>query len=81
MPDDNAWKYYDLGHGYCTCDFFDQCQHRMACAKCSFYRPKSSAAALILKGKTNLLRKSQEIPLLEGELAAVDDGVGAPDKL
>jgi len=27
------WKFYDLGHGYCTYDFFDQCQHRMACAK------------------------------------------------
>ena len=24
------WKYYDLGHGYCTYDFFDQCPHRMA---------------------------------------------------
>ena len=34
------WKYYDLGHGLCTYDFFDQCAHRMACAKCSFYRPK-----------------------------------------
>jgi hypothetical protein len=35
-----AWKFYDLGHGYCTYDFFDQCPHRMACAKCSFYNPK-----------------------------------------
>ena len=32
-----AWKHYDLGHGYCTYDFFDQCPHRMACARCSFY--------------------------------------------
>ncbi len=31
------WKFYDLGHGYCTYDFFEQCQHRMACAKCDFY--------------------------------------------
>lgn len=30
---DEAWKFYDLGHGYCTYDFFDQCPHRMACAK------------------------------------------------
>jgi hypothetical protein len=21
------WKFYDLGHGYCTYDFFEQCQH------------------------------------------------------
>lgn len=24
------WKFYDLGHGYCAYDFFDQCPHRMA---------------------------------------------------
>lgn len=81
LPDGNAWKYYDLGHGYCTYDFFDQCQHRMACAKCSFYKPKGSTAALLLEGKTNLLRMRQEIPLLEAELAAIDDGVGALDEL
>ena len=80
-PDANAWKYYDLGHGYCTYDFFDQCPHRMACAKCSFYMPKSSTAALLLEGKSNLLRMRQEIPLLEGEVSAVDDGVGALDAL
>jgi integrase len=27
------WKFYDLGHGYCAYDFFEQCPHRMACAK------------------------------------------------
>lgn len=37
------WKFYDLGHGYRTYDFFDQCPHRMACAKCSFYLPKHSS--------------------------------------
>src|SRR5271170_6896588 len=37
------WKYYDLGHGYCTYDFFDQCPHRMACARCAFHEPKASA--------------------------------------
>jgi integrase len=24
------WRFYDLGHGYCTYDFFDQCPHRVA---------------------------------------------------
>jgi integrase len=24
------WQYYDLGHGYCTYDFFEQCVHRLA---------------------------------------------------
>jgi hypothetical protein len=75
------WRFYDLGHGYCTYDFFDQCPHRMACAKCSFYRPKGSAHAQLLEGKANLLRLKQELPLLEEERAAVDDGVEAMDRL
>jgi hypothetical protein len=75
------WKFYDLGHGYCTYDFFDQCPHRMACAKCSFYCPKGSSQAQMLEAKTNLLRMRQEIPLSEEELAAVDDGLTALEKL
>lgn len=76
-----AWKFYDLGHGYCTYDFFDQCPHRMACAKCSFYMPKGSTAAALLEGKSNLLRIRQEIPLTDAELAALDDGVSALESL
>jgi integrase len=75
------WKFYDLGHGYCTYDFFEQCQHRMACAKCDFYMPKQSTAALLLEGKTHLLRLLQEIPLGEAEQAAVEDGVTAYENL
>jgi len=76
-----AWKFYDLGHGYCTYDFFDQCPHRMACAKCSFYMPKGSTMAALLEGKSNLLRMRQEIPLNDAELAALDDGVSALESL
>jgi hypothetical protein len=43
------WKFYDLGHGYCAYDFFEQCPHRMACAKCTFYMPKSSSQAQLLE--------------------------------
>ena len=75
------WRFYDLGHGYCTYDFFDQCPHRMACAKCAFYRPKGSAAGLFLEGKAGLLRLKQDVPLTEAETSAVDDGVTAFDKL
>lgn len=75
------WKFYDLGHGYCAYDFFDQCPHRMACAKCGFYAAKGSSRAQLLEGKQNLLRMRQEIPLNEAELAAVDDGVAALQKL
>ncbi|MEV4009892.1 tyrosine-type recombinase/integrase [Nonomuraea angiospora] len=31
------WQYYDLGHGFCNYTFYEQCPHRMACAKCDFY--------------------------------------------
>jgi integrase len=75
------WKFYDLGHGYCTYEFFDHCPHRMACAKCDFYRPKSSTEAQLLEGKANLLRMQQTIPLEEAELAAVEDGVAAIERL
>jgi hypothetical protein len=75
------WKFYDLGHGYCTYDFFDQCPHRMACAKCSFYLPKQSSQALLLEGKANLLQLRQRIPLSDAELAAVDDGIVAMEDL
>jgi hypothetical protein len=53
----------------------------MACAKCGFYVAKDSARAQLLEGKANLLRMRQEIPLNEAELAAVDDGVAALQKL
>lgn len=75
------WRFYDLGHGYCTYDFFDQCPHRMACAKCAFYRPKGSTQAQMLEGKANLVRMLQEMPLTEEERAAVDDGVVAYEAL
>lgn len=79
--DSEPWRFYDLGHGYCTYDFFDQCPHRMACARCGFYRPKNSAAALFLEGRKNLLRLQQDIPLTEAEANAVEDGVNAFEKL
>lgn len=78
---EETWKYYDLGHGYCTYDFFDECKFRMVCAKCSFYLPKSSTQAQLLEGKSNLLRLRQEIPLTDQEQAAVNDGIDAMDKL
>ena len=53
----------------------------MACARCGFYRPKNSAAALFLEGKKNLLRLQQDIPLTEVEANAVEDGVNAFEKL
>jgi hypothetical protein len=42
--------------GYCTYTFFEQCQHRMACAKCDFYTPKDSSKGQLLEAKENLQR-------------------------
>ncbi len=39
------------GELYCTYTFFEQCPHRMACAKCDFYTPKDSSKAQILEAK------------------------------
>lgn len=75
------WKFYDLGHGYCTYDFYQQCPHRMACARCSFYVPKGSNREQILEGKANLLRMREEIPLTDDEVAAVEDGIELHEKL
>jgi integrase len=75
------WQYYDLGHGYCTYTFFEQCQHRMACAKCDFYTPKDSGKGQLLEAKNNLQKMLANIPLTEDERDAVDDGQAALDKL
>lgn len=75
------WRFYDLGHGLCTYDFFDTCPHRLACAKCSFYVPKGSSLEQIIEGKANLLRMKQELALTDEESAAVDDGLIALEAL
>lgn len=75
------WQYYDLGHGYCTYDFFDQCAHRMACAKCSFYEPKESTRMQALEAGGHLKKMLQEIPLTDTEREAVEDGARLMDAL
>jgi integrase len=75
------WQHDDLSHGYCTYTFFEQCQHRMACAKCDFYTPKDSSKAQLLEAKDNLQRMLAAIPLTDDERGAVDDGQAALDKL
>ena len=74
---EEAWKRYDLGHGYCTYDFFDQCPHRMACARCAFYMPQDSSKGLPLEGKENLLRLRQSRPQRRRSRGAIDDGIAA----
>ncbi len=75
------WRHVDLGHGYCTYTFFEQCPHRMACARCEYYVPKASSKANLIEAKGNLQRMLVEIPLTEHERAAVEDGGEAVERL
>jgi hypothetical protein len=75
------WQYFDLGHGHCTYTFFEQCPHRMACARCDFYTPKASSKGQLLEAKDNLQRMLATIPLTDTERAAVDEGQLALDQL
>ena len=70
-----AWKYYDLGHGYCTNTFWAACKHPMACARCPFYRPKQSTMEQLVEGKANLVRMLEFVKLTEDERLLVTEGV------
>ena len=73
------FEFYDLGHGYCSYSFFEQCPHRMACARCDFYIPKPSSEAQLLEAKDGLQRMLVQIPLTDEERAAAEhdqDAVG-----
>lgn len=69
------WKYYDLGHGYCLNDFWAECKHRMACARCPFYRPKESLKDQLLEGQVNLLYMLEFVQLTEEEKLLVTEGI------
>jgi hypothetical protein len=75
------FEFYDLGHGYCSYSFFEQCPHRMACAHCDFYLPKPSSEAQLLEAKDGLQRMLVEIPLTDNERAAVEGDQAAVGRL
>ena len=75
------WRYYDLGHGLCSYEFFEQCPHRMACPRCDFYEAKQSSRGQLLEAKSSLLRLLQEVPLADEERAAIDGDLAALDRL
>ena len=75
------FEFYDLGHGYCSYSFFEQCPHRMACARCDFYLPKPSSEAQLLEAKDGLQRMLVQIPLTDEERAAAEDDQDAVDRL
>jgi integrase len=78
---DEPWRYYDLGHGLCSYEFFDQCPHRMACARCDFYVPKESTQGELIAAKTGMIRMLQEIPLTDEERNAIEGDQKAVERL
>jgi hypothetical protein len=59
---EQPWKYYDLGDGYCTYDFFAKCPHRLACARCPYYLPKQSSAGQLLSVKDGVEQMLERSP-------------------
>jgi hypothetical protein len=81
VVDGRPWQYFDLGHGFCTYSFFEQCPHRLACARCDFYLPKNSTKAQLVEARGNLQRMLAQIPLTDDERAAVEEGTVAVEHL
>jgi integrase len=69
------WKFYDLGHGFCANPFWADCVHRMACARCPYYRPKESLRDQLVEGKANLVRMLEFVRLTEEEKLLVTEGI------
>jgi integrase len=76
-----SWQYYDLGHGYCGYTFFEQCPHRMACARCDFYTPKDNSVAQLIEAKAGSQRMLTQISLTDDERTAVENDAHALDHL
>jgi integrase len=73
------WKYYDLGHSYCSNAFWSTCAHRMACAGCFFNVPKESAKGLVLAAQESAARLLEEVWLSPDERAAVEGDLKSLD--
>lgn len=69
------WKFYDLGHGFCSNTFWSECKHRMACARCPFYRPKTTSLEQLVEGKANLVRMLEYVKLTEDEKLLITEGI------
>lgn len=69
---EQPWKYYDLGDGYCTYDFFAKCPHRLACVRCPFYLPKESSAGQLLSVKQGIEQMLERLDLTDDERAVLE---------
>ncbi|MGW2651835.1 tyrosine-type recombinase/integrase [Streptomyces sp. NPDC001393] len=69
---EQPWKYYDLGSGYCSYDFFAKCPHRLACARCPFYVPKDSTRGQLLAVKDGIDQMLEQLDLTDDEREALE---------
>ncbi|MFD3589794.1 hypothetical protein [Streptomyces sp. NPDC058683] len=69
---EQPWKYYDLGEGCCSYDFFAKCPHRLACARCPFYVPKESTRGQLLKVKGGIEQMLEQLDLTDDEREALE---------
>ena len=77
--DGAPWKFYDLGHSYCTNAFWSTCPHRMACAGCSFNLPKALVRGMAVEARASVTRLLEEVSLSLDERAAAEGDVAALD--
>jgi integrase len=75
------WKYFDLGHGFCTLPEWAACRHRMACAKCDCYEPKQSSRMQLLEANGNLTRMLEFVTLGDEERTLVEQGIALNQQL
>jgi integrase len=71
----------DLGHGFCTYDFFAECRQRTPCANCSFYKPKVSLLSQLHEAKSQLQRMLHSLPLSQEVRQAIEDAIAANETL
>ncbi|MEU9344148.1 hypothetical protein AB0D74_23405 [Streptomyces sp. NPDC048278] len=69
---EQPWKYYDLGDGSCSYDFFAKCPHRLACARCPFYVPKESTRGRLLEVKNGIEQMLEQLDLTDDERQALE---------
>lgn len=76
------WQYHKLGdEGYCVYEFFDHCEHKMACPRCPFYRPNHVVLQKLEQNKNSLQKLLREIELMEDEQAVFEGVVQALENL
>ncbi|MEV5872489.1 site-specific integrase [Streptomyces tendae] len=69
---EQPWKYYDLGEGYCSYDYFAKCPHRLACPRCPFYVPKQSSRGQLLAVRDGIDQMLEQLDLTDDERDALE---------